>query len=182
MKRTHVTTEGDGATAQHRRLVAGEQAGEPPTSNAHKATRGWTLHTEVKPSRIPGAGDGLYLRERAKSGERIARYYGELIDADEAERRAKAGAQYIVQANARQFIDARHYPEQRGRYANDGGPNNNAKIATKVNRCPDTGEYWVSILAKRTIQPDSEVYVPYGHKFRRAWAQPPPRARAWSSA
>ena len=163
---------------ERKRLVTGEQAGELPTSNAHKGTRGWTLHAEVRPSHIPGAGDGLFVKEKAKKGERIARYYGELIDAEEAEKRIKAGAQYIVQANAKEFIDAQDYPQQRGRYANDGGIRNNAKIATKINKCPDTGEYWVSILAKKTIQPNSEVYVPYGHKFRRAWAQTPLPAMA----
>jgi hypothetical protein len=152
-----------------RQLPTGEHAGTTITPTTHKRTRGWTLHTEVKPSLLCNAGKGLFMRERAKPKDRIARYYGELIGPAEATARIAAGAQYIVQANSKQFIDAARYMCQRGCYANDGGKKNNAKIATTVNRCDVTGEYWVSIIAKKTIKTTAEVYVPYGRSFARPW-------------
>ena len=165
-------------TTDHRRLITGEHEMAPPTPRAHKQTGGWTLSTEVRPSQITGAGNGLYTKEKAVKGDRVARYYGELIDAAEANKRKEAGAQYIVRVNSQQFLDAEHFPAQRGRYANDGGVRNNAKIATKLNQCPITKAYWVSIIAKRTIQPEHEVYVSYGRSFARAWKRTPNAAMA----
>ena len=112
---------------------------------------------------------GLFTCERVKKDERIARYYGELIGPEETARRRAAGAQYIVRANSKQFLDAEAYVRQRGRYANDGGVLNNARISTTVNTCPVTGMHWVSILTRRTIQPGREIYVPYGRDFKRSW-------------
>ena len=151
------------------RLPTGEQAGTVVTTGAHKRTSGWVLHTYVQPSQLEGAGLGLFMREKAKKNDRLARYYGELIGPEEADRRKAAGAQYIVRANSKQYIDAQGYPQQRGCYANDGGPRNNARIATTVNKCATTGECWVSVLARKGIKPDGEVYVPYGVGYNRPW-------------
>ena len=112
---------------------------------------------------------GLFMCERARKDDRIARYYGELIGPEEAGKRRAAGAQYIMQANAQQFLDAAAYKNQRGCYANDGGTRNNARLSKTVNTCPVTGMHWVSILARKTIQPTREVCVPYGRDFKRPW-------------
>ena len=121
---------------------------------------------------------GLFMVEKARPGERIARYYGELIDAVETARRRANGAQYIVRINSNQFIDAGNHKNQRGCYANDGGRDNNAKISVgpTPNRCPVTGEYWVSITAKRAIKAGAEVFVPYGRDYKRPWRAAPAMA------
>ena len=92
------------------------------------------------------------MRERACKDDRVARYYGELIGPQEAARRVAAGTRYIVQANARHFLDAEAVKNQRGCYANDNGPKNNAHIATKINTCPDTGMSWVSVTSTRKLR------------------------------
>ena len=150
-------------------LPTGAHWGPPPTPWKHKNTAGWTLHTEVRPSQIPGAGDGLFVREKAKKDDRIARYYGELIGPEEAARRRANGAQYLVEANSKQWIDAAEFKQQQGCYANDGGKANNARISTKVNRCGVTGVHWVSVLARKSIKAEGEVFVPYGSDFKRPW-------------
>ena len=156
-------------THQPMQPPTGEHEGTDNTPSEHKQTKGWTLHTEVRPSLLEGAGMGLFMCERAKKGERIARYYGELIGPEETKRRRETGAQYILRASSKQFLDAEAYIHQRGRYANDGGRKNNARISTVVNKCPVTGLHWVSILARKTILPGQEVYVPYGRDFKRPW-------------
>ena len=54
------------------------------------------------------------------------------VGPEEAAARKAAGAQYIVRANAKQFLDAEAHPDQRGRYANDGGKQNNARIRFRM--------------------------------------------------
>ena len=159
-------------------LPTGEAEGNGVTPSKHKRTPGWPLHTTTGPSHLKGAGTGLFMAEKAKKNERIARYYGELIGPEEAEKRQAAGAQYIVRANAKQYLDAECYPNQRGRYANDGGARNNARISTTLNVCAITGLHWVSILARRAIPSGAEVLVPYGRSFRRAWKSSAPPAMA----
>ena len=114
-------------------------------------------------------GLGLFMSEKAKRNDRLARYYGELIGPAEANRRRAAGAQYIVRVNSNQYIDGEGYPQQHGRYANDGGRKNNAHIGTSINKCESTGTHWVSILARKSIKAGHEVYVPYGRNYPRSW-------------
>ena len=163
-------------------LPTGEHEGPAPTPSARKRTKGWALHTEVKASQISGAGLGLFMLETAKAGERVARYYGELLGPKEAAIRKAAGSQYILRANSKQFIDAAAHPDQRGRYANDGGKNNNARIATTVNTCPITGMHWVSITARKRIRAGDEVLVPYGRSFERPWRAKAAPAMAYMAA
>ena len=149
-----------------RQMPSGEHDGPPPTPSLHRRERGWTLHTCVKRSSIPGAGNGLWMCEKAKKGDRIARYYGELIGPEEAMLRKRAGAQYILRVNANQYLDGETFKNQQGCYANDGGPGtgrNHVKLAQGTpNRCPITGVHWVSITTKRTIGDGEKVFVSYG--------------------
>ena len=107
--------------------------------------KGHALHTAVGPSTIPGAGEGLFLLEPAEKGNRVARYAGEVISHEEAEKRRAQGNVYIVQVNKSVCIDGSKEKEWKGKKVNYGGPRqeeNNARIsrARTYNVCPDTGK------------------------------------------
>ena len=48
-----------------------------------------TLRSQIRPSQIPGAGNGLWLEEEASIGQVVGRYSGEEITEEEALRRVQ---------------------------------------------------------------------------------------------
>ena len=62
-----------------------QQCGQGPANRTSKRT----LRTQIRPSQIPGAGNGLWLMEEAKPGQVVARYSGEEITKEEVERRVQ---------------------------------------------------------------------------------------------
>ena len=48
-----------------------------------------TLRSQIRPSQIPGAGNGLWLEEEASPGQVVGRYSGEEITEEEALRRVQ---------------------------------------------------------------------------------------------
>ena len=64
-----------------------------PSTPKQKRQPGYALHTTIKPSKIDGAGLGLFMLERAKKDDRVAIYSGRLITKEEADR---STSKYIV--------------------------------------------------------------------------------------
>ena len=48
-----------------------------------------TLRTQIRPSQVPGAGNGLWLEEKAWPGQVVGRFSGEVITAEEKDRRVQ---------------------------------------------------------------------------------------------
>ena len=138
--------------------------GVAPSTKAEKRQPGYALKTEVRPSTIPGAGMGLFMCERARKGERIARYTGEIITTEEAQRRT---SQYILKVNASTAIDAEADMMCAGRWINTCKGKNNAKpnALGRLTKHQPTGKWYVSIEATKTIKPGEEIFMPYGKSF-----------------
>lgn len=124
-------------------------------------------HFEVKKSKIPGAGKGLFTLKDFKKGDRIIEYLGEIITEAECDRRAEKDEYgYIFYISKRRYIDAFHMPEVLARFAND------AKGLTKIkglkNNC--SYEIWKHrgwIKAEKDIAAGEEILVSYGAEYWR---------------
>ena len=74
------------------------------------------MRTQIRPSKIPGAGNGLWLLEKAVEGDVVGRLSGEVIDVDEAAKREQNGeADYILHINENLYLDASAPPTPLGR-------------------------------------------------------------------
>jgi len=122
---------------------------------------------EVKRSKIPKAGKGLFTKRDIKKGERVIEYLGEIITDKECERRAeKDQFGYVFYISKQKCIDAHHTPEFLARYAND------AKGLTKVKGINNNACYEVSknrgwVIAEKNIKAGSEILVSYGAEYWR---------------
>ena len=122
---------------------------------------------KVAQSRIPNAGNGLFILEDVKKGEPIARYSGEAISRAEREQRS---SHYIVEVHKNLYLDAADPKHFEGRHANDGKRSRlqvNARFAAsyRTNICSITGFRWIYIYATRNIKADSEILLDYGKDF-----------------
>lgn len=118
---------------------------------------------EVKPSRLPGAGMGLFAKRSFKRGQRITEYKGRLRKWKDAAPEDGTNA-YLMRVNRFWAIDALPATLTFGRYANDaaGTPGksrseNNAIYVTEGVRC--------FLEADKDIQPGDEILVDYGIEF-----------------
>ncbi|MBA3706253.1 MAG: SET domain-containing protein [Bacteroidetes bacterium] len=124
-------------------------------------------HLEVKASKIPKAGKGLYTKRDIKKGERFVEYLGEIITDKECNKRAENDQYgYVFYINKQKCIDAHHTPEALARYANDAkglvkikGINNNSSYEVWKNRG------WIT--AEKNIKAGSEIFVSYGAEYWR---------------
>jgi SET domain-containing protein len=122
---------------------------------------------EVKKSKIPNAGKGLYTKRDIKKGERFVEYLGEIITDKECTRRAENDEYgYVFYISKNKCVDALHTPEALARYAND------AKGITKVKGITNNASYniWKKrgwIIADKDIKAGSEIYVSYGPEYWR---------------
>lgn len=122
---------------------------------------------EVKPSKIPNAGKGLFTKRDIKKGERVVEYLGEIITDKECNRRAENDQYgYVFYINKQKCIDAHHTPEALARYAND------AKGLVKVKHLKNNASYevWKNrgwITAEKNIKAGSEIFVSYGAEYWR---------------
>ena len=124
----------------------------------------------IAPSKIPGAGMGLYLLEDAEKGECIARYSGDPLAKAECDQRKHS--QYRMQVHRNLFLDAENQKHFEGRYINDARHSKykvNARFAANyaINICSITGFSWVRIYATRKIKAGEEILIDYGDDF---WA------------
>ena len=123
---------------------------------------------KIAPSKIPGAGMGLFLMEDAEKGECIARYSGDPLTKEECERRKHS--QYRMQVHRNLFLDAENPKHFEGRYINDARNSKfkvNARFAANyiVNICSVTGYYWVRIYAADKIKAGDKILIDYGEDF-----------------
>ncbi len=122
---------------------------------------------EVKRSKIPKAGKGLFTKRDIKKGERIVEYLGEIITDKECNKRAENDQYgYVFYINKQKCIDAHHDTEALARYANDAkglikikGINNNSSYEVWKNRG------WIT--AEKNIKAGSEIFVSYGAEYWR---------------
>jgi uncharacterized protein len=125
------------------------------------------MSLEIKKSRIPGAGKGLFAKADFKRGERVIEYTGEIITWKECQKRNEAldgVGLYYFYVSDKKCIDAQNVPESLARYANDAagfvrlpGFRNNARFEV-IRSKP-------YIIASRNIKPGDEIYVSYGKEY-----------------
>jgi len=122
---------------------------------------------EVKKSKLPNSGKGLFTKRDIKKGERIVEYLGEIITEKELDRRAEKDIYgYAFYISKNKCIDAYYTPEALARYANDAkgisrveGVRNNCSYKVWNNRG------WIS--AEKNIKAGDEILVSYGAEYWR---------------
>ena len=139
-----------------------------PSTSKQKRQSGYALHTEVRESKIPGAGLGLFTLEKVRPRERVAIYEGKLLT---KEQMLASKSKYIVQVNDKQYLDGADTKYAVGRYANYATykhTNANLAAGTKPNWNAKKKVWWISIIAKKNIKPNVEIKIPYGKRYKHA--------------
>jgi len=127
------------------------------------------MNVEVKKSKIPNAGKGLFAKALFKRGDQIIEYTGDQITWAECQKRNEAldgvGAYYFY-ISEKKCIDALYRLDSLARYVNDAagfvrisGIRNNSKFEIIKGK--------PFIVASRNIFPGDEIYVGYGREY---WA------------
>jgi len=169
MEAVSATAAAEGMQEARREEVSSENNEWTSTPEQRKQPA-YALNTVVKESSIPGAGLGLYMREKATQGDRIAIYAGDVLSAKEA---GRSNSQYIVQVTKDKFLDANEVTQRKGRYINHSGPGttSNAKISAsrRLFTDPKTGKPYVSVFATKTIKPGEEILMHYGKGWKWPW-------------
>lgn len=121
------------------------------------------LGLEVKKSRIPNAGLGLYATRKIKKGQFIVEYKGEIIrTGDYNERYNDHGfGEYGMALNTRLVIDARATSSGLARYICDAFGSN-----LKPNVKYYEYDHHVDVIAYRDIEAGEELLVDYGDEMR----------------
>ena len=119
-------------------------------------------HLEVKPSTIPGAGNGLFTKVAIEKGTRIVEYKGRITTWKEVE--WDSDNKYIYTINPKHVIDAQRTLKALARYAND------AKGLTKVkglnNNCVYVNDgLRAYIESVKPIPAGAEILVAYGKDY-----------------
>jgi uncharacterized protein len=117
----------------------------------------------VKRSTLPGAGKGLFTKSFIAKGTKIAEYKGTITTWKEVDHK-EGGNGYIYYVKRNYVIDARPHSDAIARYAND------AKGLYRLKGITNNSEYFeeglkVFIVAKKDIQPGSEILVDYGKEY-----------------
>lgn len=120
---------------------------------------------EVKKSKIPGSGKGLFAKVDFKKGERIIEYLGEIITEAELDKRAEKDIYgYAFYISKKKCIDAYYTPEALARYANDAA--GLVKVSgIKNNCCYSIWKQRGWIEAERNIKAGEEIFVSYGKEY-----------------
>lgn len=120
-------------------------------------------YLEIKRSKIPGAGKGLFTKVAIQKGTRIVEYKGRIEKWSKVKHEDGYNG-YLLQVNQRIAINALPYKKALGRFANDAlglhritGLTNNAEYILEGNRC--------FIHTKRDIQKGEEILVSYGREY-----------------
>jgi uncharacterized protein len=125
------------------------------------------MNLEIKKSKIPGAGKGLFATGVFKRGDQVIEYTGENITWAECKRRNElldgVGAYYFY-VSPRKCVDAQNVLDSLARYANDAaglvrieGIKNNSRFEVIKGK--------PYIIASRTIKPGDEILVGYGKEY-----------------
>lgn len=115
----------------------------------------------VKPSKVPGAGDGLFTSKPIKKNTNIAKYEGERISKTELDRRyGDATAPYVLEYPRGVFIDARSTQSSIARYANACDyPGNRRACNAKLS---GVNGY---LRSTKNIASGAEILTPYGSEY-----------------
>src|SRR4028119_233345 len=108
---------------------------------------------EVKPSTIPGSGQGLFTKIFIEKGTRIIEYKGKVTTWKEV--KDDWDNVYLYTINPRHVIDARNQKRSLARYVND------AKGITRVKGITNNAEFYneglkAFVIATKNIQPGEE--------------------------
>jgi SET domain-containing protein len=120
-------------------------------------------HLYVKPSIIPGSGNGLFTKKFIPKGTRIAEYKGKITSWKLCDHQdGKNG--YIYYVKRYHVIDALAFKKAMARYANDAS--GLSKVKGISNNCSYSEDgLRVFIDAKKNIPADSEILVNYGKEY-----------------
>jgi hypothetical protein len=118
------------------------------------------IKLEIKRSRLPGSGKGLFTKSFIPAGTNIIEYTGKIITWKEV----KVDNAYIFYVKRSHVIDARPYKKALARYAND------AKGIYRLNGMRNNSQYVeeglsVFIQATRDIKKGEEILVAYGKEY-----------------
>lgn len=122
-------------------------------------------YLEVKKSKIPNAGEGLFTKNKFLKGDKIVEYLGDIIDYQEYSKRTTEGKYgYMLFIDKKTCIDAFDTPQYAARFAND------ARGLKKVPGLENNCEYEIIghrayIIAKRDIKVGEELFVNYGKEY-----------------
>jgi len=120
---------------------------------------------KVKKSSLPGAGKGLFTLKDIKKGKIVCEYEGERITWKVATERNDTGiGGYVYYINKNNCIDAFHFKNTFGRYANDAAGVGRIK-GFRNNSTYDVVRNKVYIRATRNIEAGSEIFVSYGSGY-----------------
>jgi SET domain-containing protein len=119
-------------------------------------------HLQVKKSKLPKAGKGLFTTKPLKKGTRIAEYRGRITTWKKAKAEEGDNA-YIFYVNRNHVIDAKP-SRAKARYANDARGLQRIKGLTNNSEYIEDGVK-VYIEAKKNIPAGSEILVGYGKEY-----------------
>ncbi len=117
----------------------------------------------VKKSTIPGAGKGLFTKIMIPKGTSIVEYKGKISKWKDVDQKGGLNA-YIYYVNRNHVIDSSDN-KNLARYANDA--KGAKKIQTLVNNCRFVKDHKLRVFieAKKDIEANSELLVPYGKEY-----------------
>lgn len=117
---------------------------------------------EVKPSTIPGAGNGLFTKTFIPKGTRIVEYKGRITVWKDVKDDHENG--YIYTINNNHVIDAKKTLRALARYANDA--RGLVRIKGVTNNCDYVNEDLRAFIeSKRDIAAGEEILVSYGADY-----------------
>jgi hypothetical protein len=136
-----------------------------PSTPTQKRGKAYALHTRVEKSKIPGAGLGLFMQEKARPNDRVAIYSGKLLTKEQADQSA---SKYIVQVG-KYYLDGEDTSSAVGRYVNYA-PAQDANARLRAGTKPTWDErrqrWWISIRATKNIGPNEEIRMSYGQTYK----------------
>ena len=121
---------------------------------------------EIKKSKLPGAGLGLFATRKFKKGSRVTTYGGEVISQAESDRRDSG---YALTIGRGRVLDGRATSSGNGRYVNSCRRSNRKHCSSNNAQLPvlqrRNGRVKGTLRVSRTILPGSEIYASYGPNY-----------------
>ena len=125
-----------------------------------RSRRRWPHGVEVRPSRVPGGGDGLFATRVFEAGEALGEYYGQVLSLWQAMN--LENRDYLMGGfGPNAHVDARDAFAMPGRYVND------AFDASRLNARFDKSKATRSarVVALRDIEEGEEIFASYGRSY-----------------
>eukprot|EP00967_Tisochrysis_lutea_P130527 scaffold225907_cov32-Tisochrysis_lutea.AAC.1 len=128
-----------------------------------KVTRSWSHGVEVRPSRIPNSGDGLFATRHFAQGELLGEYHGRVLSlyqATQLENRDYLMGGFGINSH----VDARFALTSPARYVNDHFD----PAMRNAHFVKDKARKRAQLVASRPILQGEEIYASYGESYWRA--------------